>query len=65
MVMPIRSQNDNSFNKYLSIKESSGNFVSSAILGMYENYLITLYEKNIYMTDVDTGRPIKTILGLL
>ncbi|KAI3660487.1 hypothetical protein MP638_004316, partial [Amoeboaphelidium occidentale] len=63
MVLPISSQNDNSFDKYLSIKESSGNFVSSEILGMYKNHLITFWNKNIYMTDVDTGRLIKTISG--
>ncbi|KAI3655701.1 hypothetical protein MP638_002575, partial [Amoeboaphelidium occidentale] len=63
MVLPISSQNDNSFDKYLSIKESSGNFVSFGILGMYKNHLITFWNNNIYITDVDTGRLIKTISG--
>ncbi|KAI3655698.1 hypothetical protein MP638_000959, partial [Amoeboaphelidium occidentale] len=63
MVLPISSQNDNSFTKYLSMKEPQAAFEPRGIIGIYKNYLLTTGNNNLYMVDVETGLLVKTIAG--
>jgi hypothetical protein len=56
---------DNELKKYLSAKKSSLDYLPSSIVGMYKNWHISFWDRDIHFIDVDTGALVKTITGLI
>ncbi|KAI3657375.1 hypothetical protein MP638_006541, partial [Amoeboaphelidium occidentale] len=63
MALLTSCNNDNTFNKYLSIQKAPLMSDHHVVLGVYKSFFLSLFNSNVFMVDIDTGRLAKTIAG--